>query len=233
MMDLAFNFEEEKTMPAEAAAEGPQPKTVTELSNEIKRFVEGNFGRVLVRGEIFGAKRADSGHWYLSLKDENAVLSAVCWRGVASGLEVKIEDGLEVRANPTDLARAVQNMIVNAGKYGRSSDGILRLSITLRYLKKRGAAELIVADDGKGLPESDLERVLRPFERGDTARGNASGTGLGLSIVNRVAKAGGGSVRLAQNIPNGLSVQMTIPVVPKASVVRKLTEGKETPEKAD
>ena len=99
MMDLAFNFEEEKTMPAEAAAEGPQPKTVTELSNEIKRFVEGNFGRVLVRGEIFGAKRADSGHWYLSLKDENAVLSAVCWRGVASGLEVKIEDGLEVIAS--------------------------------------------------------------------------------------------------------------------------------------
>ena len=94
-------------------------------------------------------------------------------------------------------------------------------------------AELIVADDGKGLPESDLERVLRPFERGDTARGNASGTGLGLSIVNRVAKAGGGSVRLAQNIPNGLSVQMTIPVGPKASVVRKLTEGKEPPEKAD
>ena len=68
---------------------------------------------------------------------------------------------------------------------------------------------MIVADDGKGLPESDLERVLRPFERGDTARGNASGTGLGLSIVNRVAKTGGGSVRLAQNIPNGLSVQMT------------------------
>ena len=99
MMDLAFNFEEEKTMPAEAAAEGPQPKTVTELSNEIKRFVEGNFGRVLVRGEIFGDKRADSGHWYLSLKDENSVLSAVCWRGVASGLKVKIEDGLEVIAS--------------------------------------------------------------------------------------------------------------------------------------
>ena len=40
MMDLAFNFEEEKTMPAEAAAEGPQPKTVTELSNEIKRLLK-------------------------------------------------------------------------------------------------------------------------------------------------------------------------------------------------
>lgn len=50
-------------------------------------------------------------------------------------LLTSIEDGLEVRANPTDLARAVQNMIVNAGKYGRSSDGILRLSITLHYLR--------------------------------------------------------------------------------------------------
>lgn len=98
-MDLAFDFNED-LVPAESQkTEGPQPKTVTELSNEIKRFVEGNFGRVLVRGEIFGAKRADSGHWYLSLKDENAVLSAVCWRGVASGLKVKIEDGLEVIAS--------------------------------------------------------------------------------------------------------------------------------------
>lgn len=142
-------------------------------------------------------------------------------------LHTSIEEGLEVRANPTDLARAVQNMIVNAGKYGRSSDGVLRLSITLRFLKKRGAAELIVSDDGKGLPESDMERVLRPFERGDVARGNTSGTGLGLSIVNRVAKAGGGSVRLAPNLPNGLSVLMIIPVVPKESVVRKHAEPKE------
>lgn len=76
----------------------PQPKTVTEISNDIKRFVEGNFNHVLIKGEIFGAKRADSGHWYLSLKDENAVLAAVCWRGTASALKIKIEDGIEVIA---------------------------------------------------------------------------------------------------------------------------------------
>ena len=75
-----------------------EAKTVTEISNEIKRFVEGNFSNIYVKGEVFGAKRADSGHWYLSLKDENSVLSAVCWRGVASNLKVKIEDGLEVIA---------------------------------------------------------------------------------------------------------------------------------------
>ena len=72
--------------------------TVSEISFEIKRFVETTFNKVRVRGEILGAKRADSGHYYLSLKDENAVLSAVCWKGVAAQLTVKPEDGLEVVA---------------------------------------------------------------------------------------------------------------------------------------
>lgn len=70
--------------------------TVSEISAEIKRFVETKFNHIRIKGEIFGAKRADSGHYYLSLKDENAVISAVCWKGVASSLKVKPEDGLEV-----------------------------------------------------------------------------------------------------------------------------------------
>ncbi len=72
--------------------------TVSQISFAIKQCVEQTFGFVRVKGEIFGAKRADSGHWYLSLKDENAVLATVCWKGVAQSLSVKIEDGLEVVA---------------------------------------------------------------------------------------------------------------------------------------
>lgn len=72
--------------------------TVSEVSFAIKQLVEGTFDHVRIKGEIFGAKRADSGHWYLSLKDENSVLAAVCWRGVANTLAVKIADGLEVIA---------------------------------------------------------------------------------------------------------------------------------------
>ena len=72
--------------------------TVSEISAEIKRFVETKFSHVRIKGEIFGGKRADSGHWYLSLKDENAVLSAVIWKGVAMHLPFKPEDGLEVIA---------------------------------------------------------------------------------------------------------------------------------------
>ena len=64
--------------------------TVSEISFAIKQLVETSFASVRVKGEIFGAKRADSGHWYLSLKDENSLLAAVCWRGVANSLSVKM-----------------------------------------------------------------------------------------------------------------------------------------------
>ncbi len=70
--------------------------TVSELSAALKRTVEGEFPYVRVRGEISGFTRAGSGHLYMALKDEKAVLDAVCWRGVAGGLKFAPEDGLEV-----------------------------------------------------------------------------------------------------------------------------------------
>lgn len=137
-------------------------------------------------------------------------------------LTEEVDSNLEIRANPTDISRAVQNLIVNAGKYGRSTDGVLRLNISLKHNKKRNLAELTVSDDGQGLPEDQFERVLRPFERGDQARGNTTGSGLGLSIVERAARAAGGSVRLSQNIPNGLSIHVSIPLVATSLINRAL-----------
>lgn len=70
--------------------------TVAELSYALKATVEETFGWVRVRGEASGCKRHTSGHLYFNLKDADAVLSAVCWRGVAAGLKVAPEDGLEL-----------------------------------------------------------------------------------------------------------------------------------------
>ncbi|HMA14343.1 MAG TPA: exodeoxyribonuclease VII large subunit, partial [Kiloniellaceae bacterium] len=72
--------------------------SVTEISLAVKRTLEGTFERVRVRGEISGFKRAASGHCYMALKDENAVLDAVCWRGNAGRLGISPEDGMEVIA---------------------------------------------------------------------------------------------------------------------------------------
>ncbi|MFN3075610.1 MAG: exodeoxyribonuclease VII large subunit [Alphaproteobacteria bacterium] len=76
-----------------------QPEyTVSELSLSLKRTVETAFGAVRVRGEISGFKRHGSGHCYLRLKDDQAVLDAVIWKGVAGRLSVRPEEGLEVIA---------------------------------------------------------------------------------------------------------------------------------------
>ena len=70
--------------------------SVSELSFALKRTVEQAYDRVRVRGEISGFKRAASGHLYLMLKDADACLDAVCWKGTAGRLGIKPEDGMEV-----------------------------------------------------------------------------------------------------------------------------------------
>ena len=70
--------------------------TVSDLSKQLKRMVEDSFGHVRVRGEIGECKLHSSGHLYLSLKDENAVLAAVCWRGQVARLGLKPAMGMEV-----------------------------------------------------------------------------------------------------------------------------------------
>ena len=70
--------------------------TVAEISGALKRTIEDRFGAVRVRGEVSGLHAAASGHLYMSLKDAEAVLDAVCWRSAAARLAFAPEDGLEV-----------------------------------------------------------------------------------------------------------------------------------------
>ena len=80
------------------AGDNAEPLTVSEISQALKRTVEDRFGFVRLRGELSGVKRAASGHMYCALKDENAVLDGVMWRGNAGRLPFRPEDGLEVVA---------------------------------------------------------------------------------------------------------------------------------------
>ena len=83
---------------SEAAGDNAPALSITEISALLKRTVEDRFGFVRVRGELSGVKRAASGHLYLSLKDENARLDGVMWRGGAQRLGFMPEDGIEVVA---------------------------------------------------------------------------------------------------------------------------------------
>lgn len=70
--------------------------SVSDLALSLKRTLEENYGRIRVRGELSRISIAGSGHLYSSLKDDQAVIDAVCWKGVLSNLSVKPEEGLEV-----------------------------------------------------------------------------------------------------------------------------------------
>ena len=72
--------------------------SVSEISAALKRHVEQGFSHVRIRGEISGFKRAASGHLYLSLKDENARIDGVMWKGNAGRLAFAPQDGVEVIA---------------------------------------------------------------------------------------------------------------------------------------
>ena len=70
--------------------------TVSEISQAVKHTLERSFERVRVRGELSGFKRHTSGHLYFTLKDTDAAMDGVCWRGTAMRLAIKPEDGMEV-----------------------------------------------------------------------------------------------------------------------------------------
>ena len=72
--------------------------TISEISGAIKRLIEGEFSHVRLKGEIGRVSFPRSGHVYLDLKDEKAVISAVIWKGVAARLQIQPEEGMEVVA---------------------------------------------------------------------------------------------------------------------------------------
>lgn len=73
--------------------------SVIEFSRSIKRVVEDAFGYVRIKGEITGFKAHRSGHLYFSLQEEDALISAVCFRNMASAIEFDVENGIEVIAS--------------------------------------------------------------------------------------------------------------------------------------
>jgi len=126
--------------------------TVSELARALKRSIEENFAYVRVRGEISGFKRHASGHWYLSLKDAEAVIDAVCWRMTAMRLGVKPEDGMEVLCTgrlTTFPGRSKYQLVIDSMELA----GVGALLKLLEDRRKRLAAEgLFAAERKKPLP---------------------------------------------------------------------------------
>ncbi|MFN4023362.1 MAG: ATP-binding protein [Hyphomonas sp.] len=113
-------------------------------------------------------------------------------------------ESIRVRGRLLALKRAITNLISNAQKFAS----------TVRVTLVNGPhwAEIIVDDDGPGIPADRYEEAFRPFSRLDEARSqNAPGSGLGLTLARDTARAHGGDVRLAESPLGGLRAVLRIP----------------------
>ncbi|MEQ8602976.1 MAG: exodeoxyribonuclease VII large subunit [Marivibrio sp.] len=134
--------------PAASAVSNAPEFSVSELSAALKRTVEESFSYVRVRGEISGFKRAASGHLYMAMKDADAVLDAVCWRGTAGRLSIKPEDGMEVIATgrlTTYPGRSKYQIVIESLELA-GEGALLKL---LDDRRKKLAAEGLFAEERK------------------------------------------------------------------------------------
>ena len=79
-----------------------KPLTVTQLTRQIALLLEGKFRSLTVEAELSNVKRASSGHWYFSLKDDQSQIRGVMFRQAANSLRFEPENGLEVIVRGTD-----------------------------------------------------------------------------------------------------------------------------------
>jgi two-component system sensor histidine kinase KdpD len=121
-----------------------------------------------------------------------------------------------VLADPTQLERAIVNVLENA----RRHSGGHPVSVRARAVRSLGGAEgkliVRVVDRGPGIPPAQLERVFEPFYRAGTASGGHRGSGLGLAIARGFTEANGGELHVESLPGQGATFVFELPLRPEA-----------------
>lgn len=118
-------------------------------------------------------------------------------------------DQVVVAVRPLAMKRAFANLVGNALAYGGAA--------CVGLERADGWVRAWVDDDGPGIPEADLERVVQPFERLDASRGRGTGgVGLGLAIARRAVEREGGRLTLSNRPGGGLRAGVMLPDRPGA-----------------
>ncbi len=128
--------------------------------------------------------------------------------GAAPDIRLDIPAGLDVRADPELLGRALSNLLRNALRHGAGSGITVRAASTDEQPPQ---VEIIVADRGPGVPPEELPRIFDAFYRVDSARTRETGgVGLGLSIVRMCVEACGGTVIARNRAAGGSGLEVVL-----------------------
>lgn len=127
----------------------------------------------------------------------------------------EITEGIRVMGNETDLRRVINNIVENARRYARTP-GMdvteIEFSCHVRTTAHGRRAVVEIGDHGPGVPPDQINQLLKPFTRLDTARGQANGAGLGLAIVERVVTRHNAELTVRNREGGGLLVQLALPL---------------------
>jgi two-component system osmolarity sensor histidine kinase EnvZ len=120
-------------------------------------------------------------------------------------VHVTADTALAAQVRPNAFKRALSNLVMNAAVHGE------RVQVAARA-RAAGGIEILIDDDGPGIPPEQYEEAFRPFSRLDEARNqNAKGVGLGLAIARDVARGLGGDVTLDRSPLGGLRAVVRLP----------------------
>jgi signal transduction histidine kinase len=109
------------------------------------------------------------------------------------------------RVQAAGLRRVVSNLVNNALRYGKRAD--------VRVENGGDAVRIVIEDEGPGIPEAQLDAVMKPFYRLDTSRNRLTGgSGLGLYIARDLVARQGGTLTLANRDEGGLRATISLPV---------------------
>ena len=137
----------------------------------------------------------------------NTLLQNLAERQVRAGreLKLKLSNNHLISLRPLAIQRMLDNLVENAYKYGKGK-------VIARTIVNATHITVSILDDGPGIPLEQMSRLLRPFERLETARTAASGSGLGLAIVNRIAQLHGSELELINRPEGGLEARVKLPL---------------------
>jgi signal transduction histidine kinase len=123
-----------------------------------------------------------------------------------AGTPVKMEpvEAIVYDCQPDALKRAIRNLLDNAVKYGKAASVAIQTSPQ--------AIEILIDDEGPGIPEQELSRVFDPFYRLEESRNRETGgVGLGLAIAQSIVQAHRGELVLANRPASGLRARIVLP----------------------
>lgn len=122
---------------------------------------------------------------------------------------------LNLLADQNLLSSALSNVIINAIKYSPKSSEVT-ISMHSTTHNQQNSIDIIISDNGNGVPQDSIEKLFQPFYRVDEARDrNSGGTGLGLAIAQQAVLAHNGEIKAKNKVNGGLSVTITLPISTK------------------